>query len=375
VFGIGHRWRVFTIRGIPFYVASSWLLIGALYLSAEYARASGSTGSGEAIWLAFLSFVLFFGGVLIHEGAHAVVARAFDLPVTGVTLVFWGGATETRASAKGPLAEFLVAFAGPFSTLVLAGAFWVAGSAMDPGPARDIVHYLAFINLLFAAFNALPGFPLDGGRMLLATAWAITHRRRTALQVAGYGGVVIGIAIIAFAFWDLSQGSGFVVRAIWLGWIGFTLVNVGRSMQGRVQLRDALEGVKISDAMRPPTALVPADISLSEALDRYLRGGPETTFPVVDEGGALVGTVSMASARKVGASNPLRPVRDGMVPIRQVAVFGQDEALDDTIEWLGGREGLVVSDGQVVGMIAARDVEAWYRRRTEPATVPQRPDL
>jgi CBS domain-containing protein len=211
--------------------------------------------------------------------------------------------------------------------------------------------------------------------MLLATAWAITRRRRTALQVAGYGGVVVGIAIIAFAFWDLSQGSGFVVRAIWLGWIGFTLVSVGRSMQGRVQLRDALEGVKISDAMRPPTALVPADISLSEALDRYLRGGPETTFPVVDAGGALIGTVSMASARKVGASNPLRPVRDGMVPIRQAAVFGVDEALDDTVEWLGGREGLVVSDGQVVGMIAARDVEAWYRRRTEPATVPQRPDL
>ena len=375
MFGIGQRWRVFTIRGIPFYVASSWFLIGALYLSAEYANVSTITSSAEAAWLAFLSFVLFFGGVLIHEGAHAVVARAFDLPVTGVTLVFWGGATETRASAKGPLAEFLVAFAGPFSTLVLAGAFALAGSLMEPGPAREIVQDLAFINVLFAAFNALPGFPLDGGRMLLATAWAVTKKRRTAMLVAGYGGIAIGIGLIAFAVWDFRQGSGLLIRAIWLGWIGVTLISVGRSMQGRVQLRDALEGVTVADAMRPPPPPVPADISLSEALDGYLRGGPKTSFPVVDASGAIVGTVSMESARKVGATDPLRPVRDGMVPLRQAAVFGPDEALDDTIEWLGGREGLVMLNGRVVGQIAARDVESWYRRRTEPVDVPTRPDL
>ena len=125
----GRRYKVATVRGIPLFVDAGWLLIAVLYMTLQYLGLSGSAWrptDGEALALAALSFVLFFGGVLVHESAHAVVARGFDLPVAGITFVFWGGATETRADAKGALVEFLVAAAGPASTLVLAAGFTIA---------------------------------------------------------------------------------------------------------------------------------------------------------------------------------------------------------------------------------------------------------
>ena len=134
----GRRYRVLEVRGIPLYVGTSWLVIFALYLYGEYLQLSSVTDAADAGLLAVLSSVLFFGGVLVHEVAHAVVARAFDVPVSGITLVFWGGATEARANAKGPLVELLIAAAGPGSTLALAGIFWAVGESMgsEPRPRR-----------------------------------------------------------------------------------------------------------------------------------------------------------------------------------------------------------------------------------------------
>ena len=110
--------------------------------------------------LAVLAAGLFFASILAHEAAHAVMARGLDLPVRGVTLVFWGGATETRADLHGPLGEFLVAFVGPATTLALAGVFWVAHIATE-GVVSEIVGYLSWLSLIFAGLNALPGFPLE----------------------------------------------------------------------------------------------------------------------------------------------------------------------------------------------------------------------
>ena len=131
----GHRWKVATVRGIPLYVSTSWVWIAAhlrlvpVQLPDDQPRRA--EGSAEAILLAVLAAVLFFSSILAHETAHAVMARGLDLPVRGVTLVFWGGATETRADMHGPLGEFLVAFVGPATTLALAGVFWVAHIATE----------------------------------------------------------------------------------------------------------------------------------------------------------------------------------------------------------------------------------------------------
>jgi Zn-dependent protease/CBS domain-containing protein len=377
----GRRYKVATIRGIPLYVDAGWLLIAVLYLSLQYLVLSNSAWrptDGEAIGLAGVSFVLFFGGVLVHESAHAVVARAFDLPVAGITFVFWGGATETRADAKGPFIEFLVAAAGPVSTLLLSFGFTIARMSMEPSLLREVVAELAWLNLIFAGFNALPGFPLDGGRVLLAAAWGISKSRRTGLRVAGWGGLVVGAGFVAFAA-NAIVSDGDIGRAFFFGYLGAVLLSTGRSMSQRIALRDRLVVGAVADAMRPPPPTLPASTSLSQALDMGLRDEPTRPFPVADAG-RVVGTVSLESARKLGGRDPLRPVRDAMTPLNQTPTLAPDDTLDDAFEWLGGREALVLREGVLVGALAPADVERWYRGRFEApsvdrGTAPPRPDL
>ena len=377
----GHRWKVATVRGIPLYVSTSWVWIAALYVWSvyDYLTASGraTAGSVEAVLLAIFAAVLFFSSILAHETAHAVMARSLDLPVRGITLVFWGGATETRADARGPLGEFLVAFVGPATTLVLAGVFWAIAGATS-GVTSELISFLARFSLIIAGLNALPGFPLDGGRMLLAAVWGITKNRRTALRAAGYSGIAVGVAFGAGAFWFMTNQN--IGQGIFVGYIALILITTGRSMDQRIALRDQMVKGRVADAMRPPPSAVPATMSLAEALDHSLRG-TKHRFPVTDEG-RVIGTVSMESARRVGARDPMRPVRDALIPLNQTIVIDPDETLDDAFEWLSGEDGLVLKDGVLVGALAPRDIEHWYRRviqgevaPTGFGALPPRPDL
>jgi Zn-dependent protease len=356
---------VATIGGVPIYVGLSWLWIAALYLYAGYLRFNAypwQLDPASSLAYAALSFVLFFGAVLLHEGAHAVVARSFGLPVSGITLVFWGGATETRSNARGPLVEFLVAAAGPGTTLVVAGVFWLAARPMDPSVAREIVSDLAFLNILFAGLNAVPGFPLDGGRMLLAATWGATHDRRTALRVAGWGGLTVGSLFFALAIYTgLQQNIGL---GIFFGYLGAILVGTGRTMSERIALRDVLHRGLVAEAMRPPPQSVPATMSLSGALDHVLREHPSQSFPVV-AGGRVLGTISMASARRLGSKDPLKPARDAVIPLSQAPALAPGDSLDDALEWLGGKDAMVLDDGVLVGALGPADVERWYRARFE----------
>jgi Zn-dependent protease len=379
---MGGRWKVAEIRGIPLYVGSSWLLIAGIYIWGQYVGLTEGFARetpGTALMLAVLTGVLFFGSVLLHEAAHAATARALDIPVTGITLVFWGGATETRANSRGPLGEFLIAFVGPATTLVLGGVFWLAGKGSQ-GTIHDIFAYLAELSLYFAALNTLPGFPLDGGRMLLATVWGITHSRRTALRVAGYVGVAVGVTLLGVGAWRLLKGDTFF--AIFAGYVGAIMFTTGRGMDQRIALRDQLAKGTAADAMRAAPPTVPADMTLAQTLDHVLRANPKQAFPVVAADGTVMGTISMDSARRPGARNPMRPARDALIPLNQTPAVEADETLDDALEWLSGREGLVLRDGRLVGALGAADVERWYRRvieghvteNADASPIPPRPD-
>jgi Zn-dependent protease len=360
--GIGRRWKIATIRGVPLYVGMSWIWVAALYVWIQYARLTEFDGAAPstAVWLAVFAAAVFFGSVLLHEGAHAVVARSLGLPVLGVTLVFWGGATETKAHLKGARGEFLVAVVGPLTTLAVAGLLFVAADATS-GLMSVILRDLAGLNLLFAGLNALPGFPLDGGRVLMAGVWGATHSRRTGMRAAGYASIVIGGVMLAYAAYTFSRGGGLW---LFLGYVGFILISTGRAMDQRIAFRDQLAKGTVAEAMRPPPTSIPASMALSEALDHALRGAGGA-FPVVGEDGRVLGTISLASARRVGARDPLRPAREAMVPLDHTPTVGPDETLDDALEWLGGRESVVLRDGVLVGAIGPGDVERWYRRVIE----------
>jgi Zn-dependent protease len=377
---IGNRVKVATIRGIPIYLATSWFYVAALYGFFIYTGLTNSrwapTPAG-ALGLTVFEGLLFFGGILLHEGAHAVAARGFGLPVMGITLVFWGGATETRANARGPLAEFTVSVVGPLTTLVLAGTFAAIGAGLDRGLTREIVLSLAGLNVVIGVVNLLPGFPLDGGRMLQAATWGLTHDRRTATKVAGYGAIVVGVAVLAAAVVSLTNDTGWW---LFLGYLGFVMVSTGRGTPQRLAVRDLLSTGTAADAMRPMTEQIPATASLTDALDGWLRQYPDRIFPVADAG-RIVGTISMETARKVGSRDPLRPVRDGMAPLSQTPVVAPTDQLYDVLEMTSGREGLVLDHGVLVGAIGAADIDRWFQNRSSgadaahPYAIPPRPDL
>jgi Zn-dependent protease len=369
MFGTGSRFQVAKICGVPIYASFSWLIIAALLAFSQYSIfAADPSIRDEAVPLTALFTVLFFGGILLHEAAHAIAARSFGLPVRAITLVFWGGATETRSWRKGPLADFVVAAAGPGTTALL-GVACLAVSRQLPsssgvGYAMDL---LGRLNLFFAAFNAIPGFPLDGGRMLMAGAWAITRNRATAQRVAGIGSMIVGGGLIACAVVSLSNGGGF---SFFLGYIGFVMISVARQIPARAALREKLLRGTAGDVMRPIGDAIPASMPILDATERWLRAAPDRSFPVWEDG-RIVGTISLEDAAHTAAA---RPVREAMVGSDQLTTIEADEPLDDVVEWIGGRQALVTdAAGRTVGLLDVRDIDRWLREHWTTGQYVERP--
>ena len=375
------RWKLVTIHGIPIYVTVPWLFFAALVVWATY-RELASTNvltEAQAIGWSLANAALFYGSIVLHELAHAVTARTFRLVVHGITLVFWGGYTETQTNERGPLASFVISAAGPLMTLILGGAFWLAAAATD-GVLSAILGNLAFLSLLFAGLNALPGFPLDGGKMLLAVIWGITRNRFVALKVAGWGGVVVGGVLGFIGIQHLRVQNGDWLFFVFVGWM---LINQGRQVAKQSPVLEALSRGRVSEAMSPPPAPIPADATLLHALETHLRADRSTEFPVVDGVGRVLGSLSFSTAAKIGGSDPTRGVRDAMTPREQMRSVPPDLSLDRALESLaGGGQALVLEGERLLGRITTRDIDDWYRRKILGATaadeeggVPPRPDL
>jgi Zn-dependent protease len=377
MFGTGNRFQIAKIGGVPIYASFSWLIIAALFGFSWYGTFASRMQPNEALQLTVLFVVLFFGGILLHEGAHAIAARAFGLPVRGITLVFWGGATETRSWRKGALADFVVAAAGPVTTAVLGVGFLALGHELEPGSElRFTMLTLGGLNVFFALLNAIPGFPLDGGRMLMAGAWAVTRNRAVAQRVAGVGSFIVGGGLIAWAVVNLANGGGF---SLFLGFIGFIMISTARQIPARAALRERLLRGTASDAMRPTADAISASTPLFDATERWLRASPNRAFPV-NEDGRVVGTISLDDAAHTAAS---RPVSDAMVPLDDATVVEADEPLDDVVEWIGGRQAVVRdAAGRTVGLLDVRDIDRWLQEHWSTGrfierpvvSVPPRPD-
>jgi Zn-dependent protease len=378
---VERRWRVASIGGIPIYITVPWLFFAAFVVWGTY-RSLADTGAlteQQALGWSVANAALFYGSIVLHELAHAATARRFHLPVHGITLVFWGGYTETHSSERGALASFLIAAAGPFSTLVLGGAFWLGAEATE-GVLSAILGNLTFLSLLFAGLNALPGFPLDGGRMLLAVVWGITRDRFVALRIAGWGGVVVGAAFGFAGLQLLRVQSG---NWLFFAFIGWMMISQGRQVIRQAPVLRDLSTGQVAEAMTPPPTPIPADATLLHALETHLRENHSTEFPVVDGSGHVVGSLSFPTAAKIGGSDPTRGVREAMTRREQIRSVSPELPLDRALEWISGSGQALVLDGErLLGRLTTGDVDRWYRRRIlgvrEPddtGAVPPRPDL
>ena len=358
----GRSFRIATIRGVPVNVDSSWIWIAVLLVATFWSqldREFQDLSGAEAFGFAVFGALVFFGSVFLHEAAHAITARANGIAVHGITLVFFGGFTAARADKKGPGPAFAIAALGPGTSLGLAGVFWVLARLLETtsGPLPGLFSYVSWVNLFMAVFNALPGLPLDGGRMLQSIVWRVTGDRQKGTRIAARSGLVVGGLVIAIAIFALTQER--IFEAVWGGIIGMFIFRGAQASEQRIGIDGRLASATVADAMDPPPPAVPADLSLSHTLDRFLRGHEEEAFPVIEDG-RVIGMISFNSARDLGGRDPLRPARDAVIPLEHVLVAHPDERLDEVSARLGNdRAALVLRDGQLVGAISGSGVYRW----------------
>jgi Zn-dependent protease len=365
----GNAWRLGRIGGVEIRIDSSWVVVALLItysLFLQFSEAFEDLASGPLVVLAVAAALLFFGSVLTHELAHAVVARRRGIPVRGITLFLFGGATHAKVEARGPRDELLVSIVGPLTSLVLGGLFWLLGTALrsSTAPIAGGLRYLGVVNVALAVFNMLPGFPLDGGRVLRSLVWRATGSLARATRVASVAGQAVGYLLIALGVLFLVRGV--LVSAIWLSAIGWFLAQAARSSVAELEVRRILESVEAEDLMTPELVSVPPDITLRDAVDRFFMRFDHAAFPVEDDGRTL-GLLTLRSIKRIPQTEwPTRLVRDAMEPLGDQssvdATVRMDRVLAKFQEGGIGRL-LVVRDGEVVGIITPSDIARWLERR------------
>jgi Zn-dependent protease/CBS domain-containing protein len=365
----GTSWRVGRIAGIEVRVDSSWVVIALLITYSMYLRVSflypELSGAG-AVALGILASVLFFGSVLVHELAHAVVSQARGIRVQDITLFLFGGATRARVESRGPGDEFLIAVVGPLTSGILAALFGiVAGLGRDllSRPLAGTLGYLGWVNLLLAVFNLIPGFPLDGGRLLRSAIWRATGSLSRATRIASVSGQAVGWLLVAGGVAFLLAGD--LAGGIWFAFIGWFLVQAARSSYQELQLQQLLRGVEAEDVMAGNLLRIPPDLSLQQAVDDYFMRYDHSAFPV-EEQGRTIGLLTLRGVRRVPSEQwSSRRVRDLMVPLSDQVVVAPHARMDGVLGKLEDGEAnrvLVVEDGEVVGIITPTDLTRWLRR-------------
>ena len=365
----GTSWRVGRIAGIEVRVDSSWVVIALLITYSMYLQVSQvyqDMSAGEAVWIGVLATALFFGSVLVHEFAHALVAQARGIRVQDITLFLFGGATRAKVDSRGPADEFPIAVVGPLTSGLLAGLFGIVASLgrdLLSAPLAGTFGYLAWTNLLLAAFNLAPGFPLDGGRLLRAAIWKATGSLGRATRVASLAGQAVGWLLVAGGVAWLLAGD--LAGGIWFAFIGWFLVQAARSSYQELQLQQLLGGVEAEDVMAGNLLRIPPELSLQDAVDDYFMRYDHSAFPV-DEGGRTIGLLTLRGVRRVPREQwPTRRVRDHMVPLGDQVEVAPDARMDGVVGKLqDGQTGrvLVAHDDEVVGIITPSDLTRWLRR-------------
>jgi Zn-dependent protease/predicted transcriptional regulator len=363
--------RLGSIGGFEIRIDFSWFIILFLivwsFSFAVFPAQVPGYAQGAYLIMGVSGALLFFASLLGHELAHSFVARRRGIEVEGITLFVFGGMARTRSEAKSPGDEFVIAGVGPLASLALAGLLWLAarlGSEAGLSPVITVVlAYLAWLNLLLAVFNMLPGFPLDGGRVLRAIAWRVTGSLEKATRLATGGGRLLGFLLAGIGIYMAFRVD--VVGGLWLVFIGWYLRTAAVASYQQHRLRDVLTDVRADQTMSPSPETVPPDITLQQLMDDVFMRSRYVAFPVV-ENGTPIGLVTLHQLREVARDSwSYIPVREVMLPIEPALVVAPDDTVTTVIDRLQSspaRRVLVMQDGHLVGIISARDITHWLER-------------
>jgi Zn-dependent protease/CBS domain-containing protein len=335
--------------------------------------------------MAIIASILFFTSVLAHELAHSLASRARGIPVRRITLFLFGGVSNIQREPKTPMDEFLVTIVGPVTSLVI-GALFILFSGVTPGaltettpdrmnaladfgPVTTLLLWIGPINIVLGIFNLIPGFPLDGGRILRSLLWAITENLKKATQWASYVGQGIAWLMIGSGFAMIFGvqipflGTG-LVSGLWIAFIGWFLHSAAVSSYRRIVIRDILEDVPVSYMMRRDAPTVSPDSSVSDLVHDRMMRTDEHAFPVKDAG-RLVGLVTLDDVRNVSRERwETTTIRDIMTPAPELEMIRPDEDASDALQKLQAkdiRQLPVLEDSRLVGLLRRRDIVKWLQ--------------
>jgi Zn-dependent protease len=384
--------RIGRIFGINIYIDPSWLFIFVLVawnLTVIFGQFHPEWGFLLRVGVAVTAALLFFASVLAHELAHSLTARAQGVPVRSITLFLFGGVSNIQRHPPSPMAEFLIAIVGPVTSIVLGiGFILLANATAAPAqlgvtnpqqliqqldPLSTLLVWLGPINILVGIFNMIPGFPLDGGRVLRSIFWVITGNLRRATRYASWIGqgvawLMIGAGIaMAFGVRIPFLGEG-LLSGLWLAFIGWFLNTAAVQSYQQIVVQDVLEGVPVSEMMRTNAPVVEPDITIRNLVHEYIMGTDDHAFPVLD-GERLVGLVTLQDVRQVPRENwDQVTVREIMTPEDQLVKVAESADASDAVTKLSQRDVRqlpVVRNGNLVGVLRRRDFVRWMQLQSE----------
>jgi Zn-dependent protease/predicted transcriptional regulator len=355
--------RIFRLAGIPVEINVSWLVILALmtwtFATGLYPDVLPDITKREAWALGFLTAILLFVSILLHEMSHSIVAVRGGLPIRRITLFLFGGVAQMERDVDNPILELKMAAAGPLMSIVLAGLFYgLAELCATHRLTYVLMDNLKYINLLVLVFNMVPGFPLDGGRILRALIWRRTGNVRKATRIASRIGTVFAYILMIGGVINLFAGN--LIGGLWFILIGFFLRQAAESSYLMVALRRTFGHLRVGDVMRSPVITVDASLDLRRLVDDFFLRYHYDSFPVL-ENGVLVGMVSLRDVKQVEMKDWPRATAGGVADREAVQFVLRPADPADTLLHLimkrgYGRLPVIESDGRVVGIVSRRDL-------------------
>lgn len=359
------------IWGIPIGLNVSWFLI-FLLLSFSLSAGYFPTQYPDLSFIGYLvlgliTTILFFGSVLAHELGHAFFALRNQIPVNGITLFIFGGVAKISREPRTPGAEFRIAIAGPLVSIALAGLFGLLYLVEQNVPYLAApAFYLMRINFFLAVFNLIPGFPLDGGRILRSLIWKISGSYDRATRISSISGQVIAFAFIGVGIFQVFTGQFF--NGLWLGMIGWFLQNAAASAYAQVNVQKSLSGVTVSQAMQRDILTVPGLTPLSYLVEGYILGGGKTSFLVGEEGQAQ-GIITLQEIMAIPQAKwRYMTAQQIMVPIQRTVRIDADTDLFTALEKLSDEQIShlsVMERDHLVGILSRDQIKQYLRLRME----------
>jgi Zn-dependent protease/CBS domain-containing protein len=368
-----HRIKIFTLAGFAVWVDATWLILAALL---TWTLALGvfpplvpHQPYPTYWWMGLASAIGLFLSVVLHEIAHSLVARRYDMPIAGITLFIFGGVAELHKEPAGAKAEFLMALVGPITSAVL-GAILLAIAAIGgramPAPVFAVLYYLGALNWLLAIFNLIPAFPLDGGRVLRAALWAWTKDFGRATRFAAAAGQFFGVALILYGIVQFLGGN--IIGGIWLFFIGLFLHGAAGAARQELVIRRAFAGLTVAKLMQRNPISVPPELTIRALIDNYFYRYYFKAFPVLRDG-ELVGCIMAKDVQNLAAEDRDRlTTGEVMQPcLPQIVVPPDCDALEALTRMQGGRHSrlLVVENGRLRGILALSDMLQYLSLKQE----------